>query len=270
MKLEKRLVTNQCTQEVDPKIFVDALLEVIALQTKNHACVALQALDLIITVASKFYGDMAKVSSLPLFEDLALRLCSCCFNEDTRVIRGGITGISHLMNALSAEWGRGHQVPFLKAVLHAIQEPDLAAQALNVFYHLIAGTHKDHLSEVTSFLTANLLCSSKFGRGAVIQAIITLADLNECSVAQLLSPATLDSWFLQQIGQPQPIEMQIAFADIIAFFLQQRPSVVPLSAPIIRKMEELLLMADDETNPVNVDPQLKIATLNMCTNEMVR
>jgi transformation/transcription domain-associated protein len=251
------------TQELDPMIFIEALLDVSVSENRTHAKAAQKAIDIIFSVAQKFYGDKVKAASLPVFEELALRFYACCFHKEWYFKAGGCLGISHLVSLMPIEWTRVHQLPFLKGLVQTLQDIPHAVSlstledASQTFASVITSCNarnasaeqEDVLREVVSFLASNLLNTTKAVRTAVQSALRALAEITGDEVSELLAPFTE-----QYIRKPvfefslktHPVGKQTAILETLAFCLQLRPPLLRLSHELLELIEEAIVLFDTE------------------------
>jgi len=244
-------------------IFIEALLDVITSENRSHAKAAQKAIDIIFSVAQKFYGDKIKAASLPVFEELALRFYACCFHKEWYFKAGGCLGISHLVSLLPSEWTRTHQLPFLKGLLQTLQDIPHSVSlstledASQIFANVISTCNarnasveqEEVLRDVISFLASNLLNITKGVRSTVQSALKTLAEITGDEVSELLAP------FSEQfIRKPlfefplkiHPVTKQTAILETVAFCLQLRPPLLKLSPPLLDLIQQALALSDTE------------------------
>jgi hypothetical protein len=244
-------------------IFIEALLDVSVSENRTHAKAAQKAIDIIFSVAQKFYGDKVKAASLPVFEELALRFYACCFHKEWYFKAGGCLGISHLVSLMPIEWTRVHQLPFLKGLVQTLQDIPHAVSlstledASQTFASVITSCNarnasaeqEDVLREVVSFLASNLLNTTKAVRTAVQSALRALAEITGDEVSELLAPFTE-----QYIRKPvfefslktHPVGKQTAILETLAFCLQLRPPLLRLSHELLELIEEAIVLFDTE------------------------
>ena len=74
---------------MDVYVLLDAIVKCISSEEKELYKIGELALNMIIDTAATIVGDSGKASELPLFEVMADKLCSCCYERAWFAKNGG-------------------------------------------------------------------------------------------------------------------------------------------------------------------------------------
>lgn len=151
INVNSRPKTNTCStnlKELDPLIFLDALVDVLADENRVHARAALHALNVfsetLLFLARSKHGDVLMsggpgtpmiVSSpsmnpvyspppsvrIPVFEQLLPRLLHCCYGSTWQAMIGGVMGIGALVGKVTVETLCLFQVRIVRGLVYVMK-----------------------------------------------------------------------------------------------------------------------------------------------------
>lgn len=163
---KQRNITSSNLKELDPLIFLDALVEVLASENRLHSKAALSALNVftetLVFLARGKPNGMSSVRmdpctpmmvsspslnpiyspppsvKIPVFEELLPRLLHCCYGYTWQAQMGGVMGLGALVGKVSVETLRDFQVNIVRGLiyvlkklpLHATKEQEQTSQVL--------------------------------------------------------------------------------------------------------------------------------------------
>jgi hypothetical protein len=84
--------------QLDPHVYLDAVVEIITSEPLNYAVAANRCIDnLVATAVAACDGDLERASELPVFVGLAIRLAHSCYRPAWPKRHGGAMGIGRLV-----------------------------------------------------------------------------------------------------------------------------------------------------------------------------
>ena len=235
-------------KELDPLLFLDALVEVLSGECRLHAKAALRALNMfvetIILLARSKHSGTANNSSaslstvygqnsciqVPVFEQILLRLLHCCYGCTWQAQVGGVMGLGALVNKVPIETVCMFLVQIVRGLVyvlkrlpaHANREQEETSQVLNHVLRVVDNAdeainefRKRSFQGVVEFLASELFNpnASITVRKNVQSCLSFLANRTGSEVSELLEP--LCQPLLQPlIARPlrqKNIEQQVGF-----------------------------------------------------------
>ncbi|CAG8473496.1 8844_t:CDS:10, partial [Racocetra fulgida] len=278
---EKRFDFNDDEKQynLETKVMVEALVEVITSENTNLSKLAETALTLIYETCVIITGSKDALIRFPLFHVLASRFCSCCYKQEWFRKDGGCAGISILSSKLDmgTQWMLEHELEFVRSLLFILKDmsPEFAAgyveNASQTLLHVLTVCNQQEQSEshsediemtdskderqtkfdkLINLLTSELSNANSAVRETVQASFKIIAELKKCNVTDLLSGAR-DTLLSPIFGKPlraHPAPMQIGHIDAITYCLQLQPPLLDFSnyEELVRLLNEALALVDAE------------------------
>ncbi|CAG8514761.1 8939_t:CDS:2, partial [Scutellospora calospora] len=279
---EKRFDFNNDEKQynLETKVMVEALVEVITSENSKLRSLAVTALTLIYETCVLITGSKEALIHFPLFHVLASRFCSCCYKQEWFRKSGGCTGISILSSKLDmgTQWMLEHELEFVRSLLFILKDmsPEFAAgyveDASQTLLHVLTVCNEQEQSEslnddevmdsqdehererqnkfdkLITLLTSELSNANAAVRETVQASFQIIADLTKRDVTYLLSRAR-DTLLGPIFGKPlraHPAPMQIGHIDAITYCLTLQPPLLDFSnnEELVRLLNEALTLVD--------------------------
>jgi hypothetical protein len=120
--IEKREATHENLSEIDPSVFVDAIVDACTTENQPLCTTVRKVLDTIFRVIEGYCGGKEAMSRVSIFSELAERVCLCCNKYEWYNKAGGCFLISYLSENMDVEWVRRHEEDFIKSLFFITRE----------------------------------------------------------------------------------------------------------------------------------------------------
>ncbi|KAK2172769.1 hypothetical protein NP493_930g01023 [Ridgeia piscesae] len=171
-------------QVMDAHVLIDALAVIMGHEEKELCKPGQFALMLILEAATTILGSRDRACQLLLFEYLAERMCSLCYDRAWYAKLGGCQAIKFMFEKMSLRWVLDHQFLFLKALLFVMM--DLTGEVSSGALDLA----KANLEQMLK-LCAEPLSGDNASEELVVAQTMSLHDVIHELVRQVTSPNTL-------------------------------------------------------------------------------
>eukprot|EP01127_Copromyxa_protea_P022666 TRINITY_DN8267_c0_g1_i1.p1 TRINITY_DN8267_c0_g1~~TRINITY_DN8267_c0_g1_i1.p1 ORF type:complete len:3694 (+),score=584.33 TRINITY_DN8267_c0_g1_i1:40-11082(+) len=260
--VNKREASFKQLNEIEPSVFVSALVDASTTENQSLCTTVKKALDTILQVATAYCGSKAQMSQLPIFSDLAEQACLCCNRYEWYNKAGGCFLISYLCENLDVEWVRQHEEQFINSLFFITRElsPSVSIttidEATNALLILIRICHQDpkkenqkHFQEIVDLLVEQLHAPNPRVRQNTHQALQTLAEISKMEVSDLLSKKVVENLLQKISAQPLnelPRVAQTGYLDAITYCVNLRPSIASLDGDLVNLVSSVLQIAKEE------------------------
>lgn len=193
---------------MDPLVLIDALAVIMGHEDKDLCKPGCLALSLILRTATNILGCKDRACRLPLFEYLAERMCSLCYDRAWYAKLGGCIAINFLYERMSKRWVYQHLFVFVKAQLFVMMDLtgevssgaiDKAKSNLENMIRLCAETsdtkdlelatvQKKALTEVTYELIRQVSSPTDLLRQQAMYLLRVFADVQKKTVVEVMEP----------------------------------------------------------------------------------
>ncbi|KAG5224365.1 FAT domain-containing family protein [Salix suchowensis] len=282
--VSSRSKTSTNLKELDPLIFLDALVDVLSDDNRVHAKAALGALNVfaetVLFLARSKHGDalMSRagpgtpmiVSSpsmnpvyspppsvcIPVFEQLLPRLLHCCYGTTWQAQMGGVMGLGALVGKVTVETLCHFQVRIVRGLVYVLErlppyaskEQEEASQVLTQVLRVV-----NNVDEANSEQRRKKLFNpnaSIIVRKNVQSCLALLASRTGSEVSELLEP------LYQPLLQPlitrplrsKTVEQQVGIVTALNFCLALRPPLLKLTQELVNFLQEALQIAEADGN----------------------
>jgi transformation/transcription domain-associated protein len=119
-------------QEIDPLVFVDAIVDVISSENREHATGAVLAVRELVIACKSLLASSVDASTSPVFTILTDRFSAQCYKRDWHAKAGGCLGLATLAELLDVQWLRSNQLAMLRALFFVLKDlqPTVAVSVL--------------------------------------------------------------------------------------------------------------------------------------------
>ncbi|KAI0213609.1 Transformation/transcription domain-associated protein [Lamellibrachia satsuma] len=171
-------------QVMDAQVLIDALAVIMGHEEKELCKPGQFALMLILEASTTILGSRDRACQLMLFEYLAERMCSLCYDRAWYSKLGGCQAIKFMFEKMSLRWVLDHQFLFLKALLFVMM--DLTGEVSSGALDLA----KVNLEQMLR-LCAEPLTGDNVTEDLTAAQTMSLRDVIHELVRQVTSPNTL-------------------------------------------------------------------------------
>ncbi|KAG1661730.1 Transformation/transcription domain-associated protein [Nymphon striatum] len=203
--------TNQKQRQwMDVLTVIDAIAMIMGHENKDYLQPANLALVQMYETATLVLGSLERACRLPIWEYMAEKMCSLCYDKAWYAKHGGCTAIKFLCEKMHLTWILEHQFVFLRALLSVVMDltgevsygvVEMAKTNINHMLELcctpineaeqskhLVEIQKKSLHEVTNELVKLIFSPNTFIREQCMHSLELLARLNNCSVTKIMEP----------------------------------------------------------------------------------
>jgi transformation/transcription domain-associated protein len=268
--VSQRPVDSSKLLELDPATFIDALVDVLCSENREHAAAGTQVLDVFVATATQLASGFGyELCDLPVCDQLSVQLASCCYKREWFQKAGGCLGIAYLTEKLPGTWVQKHALAFLKALLFILKDlsasvsvgtvEDAQTTATRVLKVLFAKSDdvmqvdgaaslSETQTDAALFMALQLHSSNSSVRKAAQAAVTQISELTGLSIPSLLTP------FKEQLFGPilsQPIrklstKVQTGYLEALAFGLNTTPPLIGLTDELKKLVLDIIPIAEQE------------------------
>ncbi|KAJ6398339.1 hypothetical protein OIU77_019191 [Salix suchowensis] len=272
--VSSRSKTSTNLKELDPLIFLDALVDVLSDDNRVHAKAALGALNVfaetVLFLARSKHGDalMSRagpgtpmiVSSpsmnpvyspppsvcIPVFEQLLPRLLHCCYGTTWQAQMGGVMGLGALVGKVTVETLCHFQVRIVRGLVYVLERlPPYASKEQEEASQVLTQV----LRVVNNVDEANTLLASRTGS--------EVSELLEPLYQPLLQP------LITRPLRSKTVEQQVGIVTALNFCLALRPPLLKLTQELVNFLQEALQIAEADGKCMGCEvcePQVHLVT----------
>eukprot|EP01122_Echinamoeba_exundans_P011722 TRINITY_DN4764_c0_g1_i1.p1 TRINITY_DN4764_c0_g1~~TRINITY_DN4764_c0_g1_i1.p1 ORF type:complete len:3997 (-),score=987.45 TRINITY_DN4764_c0_g1_i1:701-11338(-) len=184
-------------QEIDPLVFVDAIVDVISAENRDHAAGAVLAVRELITACKSLLASSVDASTSPVFAILTERFSAQCYKRDWHAKAGGCLGLATLAELLDVQWLRSNQLTMLRALFFILKDlqptvavsvlEDTSAAITSIIKLANTGLALDAVTPIAALFASHLANAQLLVRTKAQAGVQTLAEAVGTDAAAVLA-----------------------------------------------------------------------------------